>query len=61
MYLLDSNIISELRKAPAGKANSGVVTWAQSNSARSYLWQCVTTLADRASTSFFSGKNTARR
>jgi len=30
MYLLDSNIISELRKAPAGRANPGVLAWAQS-------------------------------
>jgi len=30
MYLLDSNIISEFRKVPAGKANSGVVAWAES-------------------------------
>jgi len=30
MYLLDSNIISEFRKVPAGRANPGVVAWAQS-------------------------------
>lgn len=29
MFLLDTNIISELRKATAGKANSGVVEWAR--------------------------------
>lgn len=29
MYLLDSNIVSELRKVPAGRANAGVVAWAQ--------------------------------
>ena len=28
MYLLDTNIISELRKIPSGKANQGVVRWA---------------------------------
>ncbi|MDO4451190.1 MAG: PIN domain-containing protein, partial [Moraxella sp.] len=27
MYLLDNNIISELRKIKSGKANSGVVDW----------------------------------
>lgn len=30
MYLLDSNIISEFRKVPAGRANQGVVAWAES-------------------------------
>jgi len=29
MYLLDSNILSELRKAPTGRANLGVLAWAQ--------------------------------
>lgn len=29
MYLLDTNIISELRKAASGRANSGVVSWAE--------------------------------
>jgi len=29
MYLLDSNILSELRKAPSGRANQGVLSWAQ--------------------------------
>ncbi len=28
MYLLDTNVISELRKAPAGKADPNVVAWA---------------------------------
>lgn len=30
MYLVDSNIVSELRKASSGRANDGVVAWAQS-------------------------------
>ena len=30
MFVLDTNIISELRKARAGKANTGVVAWAKS-------------------------------
>ncbi|MGD8177411.1 type II toxin-antitoxin system VapC family toxin [Marinimicrobium sp. ARAG 43.8] len=29
MYLLDTNIISELRKASSGRADSGVVCWAE--------------------------------
>lgn len=28
MYLLDTNVISELRKAPAGRADANVVAWA---------------------------------
>lgn len=28
MYLLDTNVISELRKAPAGRADPNVVKWA---------------------------------
>lgn len=27
MYLLDTNVVSELRKAKAGKADAGVVAW----------------------------------
>lgn len=29
MYLLDTNVISELRKAKTGKANPAVITWAE--------------------------------
>lgn len=29
MYLLDTNIISELRKAASGRANKGVLNWAE--------------------------------
>ena len=29
MFLLDTNVVSELRKARAGKANPGVTSWAQ--------------------------------
>ncbi len=32
MYLLDTNAISELRKAPSGKANTGVIEWASQQS-----------------------------
>ena len=28
MFLLDPNLVSELRKAPSGRANPGVVAWA---------------------------------
>ncbi len=30
MYLLDTNVISELRKAPTGRAHTNVVIWAES-------------------------------
>ena len=33
MYLLDTNVISELRKANSGKADKNVVSWANSVSA----------------------------
>jgi len=42
MYLLDSNIISELRKAPAGRANPGVVAWAQSIAPESLFISVIT-------------------
>lgn len=29
MFVLDTNVVSELRKAKAGKANKGVVDWAE--------------------------------
>ena len=38
MYLLDTNVISELRKAPSGKANTNVIQWASSvNSSSLYI------------------------
>jgi toxin FitB len=33
MFLLDTNVVSELRKLPSGRANAGVVAWAESVSA----------------------------
>jgi len=42
MYLLDSNIISELRKASAGRANPGVLAWAQSVSPDSLFISVIT-------------------
>ena len=35
MFLLDTNVVSELRKAPAGRADAGVVAWARSVAASS--------------------------
>ena len=38
MYLLDTNVVSELRKARAGKADPNVVSWADSvNAGELYL------------------------
>jgi predicted nucleic acid-binding protein len=33
MYLLDTNVVSELRKVKSGKADSNLVSWAQGISA----------------------------
>jgi len=44
MYLLDSNIVSELRKAPAGRANPGVVAWAQSVLPQSLFISAITVM-----------------
>lgn len=30
MYLLDTNVVSELRKAPSGRADANVISWAAS-------------------------------
>ncbi|MFT3817287.1 MAG: type II toxin-antitoxin system VapC family toxin [Rubrivivax sp.] len=35
MFLLDTNVVSELRKAPGGKADAAVVAWAKSVAAAS--------------------------
>lgn len=35
MFLLDTNVVCELRKAPAGRADAGVVAWARSVAASS--------------------------
>jgi len=44
MYLLDTNVISELRKAKSGKADENVVTWANSVSATSLFLSVITIL-----------------
>lgn len=44
MYLLDTNIISELRRAPSGKANKNVTAWAQSVNAASLFLSVVSLL-----------------
>ena len=44
MYLLDTNVISELRKAKSGKANDNVVAWANSVSTSSLFLSIISIL-----------------
>lgn len=44
MYLLDTNVVSELRKAKAGKADKNVKAWADSVSATSMFLSTITIL-----------------
>jgi predicted nucleic acid-binding protein len=44
MYILDTNIISELRKGKAGKANQNVIKWANSISASNLYISVITIL-----------------
>lgn len=44
MYLLDTNVVSELRKAKSNKANKNVVSWASSVSASSLFISVITVL-----------------
>lgn len=44
MYLLDTNVVSELRKAKSGKADKNVITWAASVSASSLFLSVITIL-----------------
>ncbi len=44
MYLLDTNVISELRKAKSGRADKNVLTWADSVSATRLFLSVITVL-----------------
>jgi hypothetical protein len=44
MYLLDTNVVSELRKARTGKANPGVVSWAEGVEAATLYVSVITAL-----------------
>lgn len=44
MYLLDTNVVSELRKAKSGKADKNVVSWANSISATTLFLSTITIL-----------------
>ena len=42
MYLLDTNVVSELRKVRAGRAHAGVAAWADSVEGADLYVSCVT-------------------
>lgn len=44
MYLLDTNVISELRKAKSGKANKNVIAWAKDASPASLFLSVISIL-----------------
>lgn len=44
MYLLDANVVAELRKAKAGKADTGVTAWANSVAPASLFLSTITVL-----------------
>ena len=44
MYLLDTNVISELRKASSGKADAGVISWAANALANSLFISVISVL-----------------
>lgn len=44
MYLLDTNVVSELRKEPAGKAEARVIAWAKKVIARDLFLSAITIL-----------------
>jgi hypothetical protein len=44
MYVLDTNVVAELRKAKAGKADQNVATWAESVTPSSLFLSTVTVL-----------------
>ena len=44
MYILDTNVISELRKAKSGKADKNVIAWANSVSASRLFLSVITIL-----------------
>jgi toxin FitB len=46
MFVLDTNVVSELRKAKAGKANKGVVGWARRVPAAALMFLSVVALQE---------------
>lgn len=60
MYLLDTNVISELRKAGSGKVNKKVVAWAKSVSANSLFLSVITILELETGTLLVERRNPAQ-
>ena len=44
MYLLDTNVVSELRKAKSGKADAGVIAWAAGLHASELFFSAISVL-----------------
>jgi predicted nucleic acid-binding protein len=44
MYLLDTNVVSELRKATSGRANKNVVQWASNEDTETLFISVITVL-----------------
>lgn len=60
MYLLDTNVISELRKAKSGKADKNVETWANSVSAMKLYLSVITILELETGTLLIERKDAAQ-
>lgn len=44
MYLIDTNVVSELRKTKSGKANANVIAWAKNTASTSMFISAITVL-----------------
>ena len=44
MFILDTNVVSELRKAKAGKADANVVAWAEDQDPSALFLSAITLL-----------------
>lgn len=60
MYLLDTNVISELRKAKSGKADKNIETWANSVSAMKLYLSVITILELETGTLLIERKDAAQ-
>lgn len=60
MYLLDTHVISELRKAKSGKADKNVEAWANSVSATSLYLSVITVLELETGILFVERRDTAQ-
>jgi len=60
MYLLDTNVISELRKAKSGKADKNVEAWANSVSATNLFLSVITILELEIGTLLIERKDVAQ-